>query len=210
MAKVKPYGHIWALEFNRYACFSNCGNRTIFGWDIIANSLFYLEKSRSRSQWKSTKNSSGNLQVRADNRAQNERNPKSCSKVIAWTRISGRRRRRRNRYKKIKSPPVYRGDLIRSFGQTLWPSKLFSLNSYSDKHRKFNSLSPGGCGSNFTSVFFKLILWTDIFSTSCGLGLKWVSQNPTDNSTLVHIMALCCQQAITLANVDQDHNWAVI
>ena len=54
MAKVKPDGHIWALEFNRYVCFSFRGNRTIFGWDI-ANSIFDLEKSRSRSQRKSTK-----------------------------------------------------------------------------------------------------------------------------------------------------------
>ena len=42
MAKVKPDGHIWALEFNRYVCFSFLGNRTIFGWDI-ANSIFDLE-----------------------------------------------------------------------------------------------------------------------------------------------------------------------
>ena len=48
MAKVKPDGHIWALEFNRYVCFSFCGNRTIFGWDI-ANSIFDLENPRSRS-----------------------------------------------------------------------------------------------------------------------------------------------------------------
>ena len=48
MAKVKPDGHIWALEFNRYVCFSLRGNRTIFGWDI-ANSIFDLENSRSRS-----------------------------------------------------------------------------------------------------------------------------------------------------------------
>ena len=48
MAKVKPDGHIWALEFNRYVCFSFRGNRTIFGWDI-ANSIFDLENSRSRS-----------------------------------------------------------------------------------------------------------------------------------------------------------------
>ena len=54
MAKVKPDGHIWSLEFNRYVCFSFCGNRTIFGWDI-ANSIFDLEKSRSRSRPKSTK-----------------------------------------------------------------------------------------------------------------------------------------------------------
>ena len=54
MAKVKPDDHIWALEFNRYICFSFRGNRTIFGWDI-ANSIFDLEKSRSRSWWKLTK-----------------------------------------------------------------------------------------------------------------------------------------------------------
>ena len=53
MAKVKPDGHIWALEFNWYVCFLVCGNRTIFGWDI-ANSIFDLEKSRSRSRRKST------------------------------------------------------------------------------------------------------------------------------------------------------------
>ena len=54
MAKVKPDGHIWALEFNRYVCFSFRGNWTIFGWDK-ANSIFDLEKSRSRSWRKSTK-----------------------------------------------------------------------------------------------------------------------------------------------------------
>ena len=52
MAKVKPDGHIWALEFNRCVCFSFRGNRTTFGWDI-ANSIFNLEKSRSRSRRKS-------------------------------------------------------------------------------------------------------------------------------------------------------------
>ena len=46
--KVKPDGHIWGLGFNRYVCFSFRGNRTIFGWDI-ANSIFDLENSRSRS-----------------------------------------------------------------------------------------------------------------------------------------------------------------
>ena len=42
MAKVKPDGHIWALEFNRYVCFSFRGNRAIFWWDIV-NSIFDLE-----------------------------------------------------------------------------------------------------------------------------------------------------------------------
>ena len=116
MAKVKPDGHIWTLEFNRYVCFSFRGNRTIFGWDI-ENSIFDLEKSRSRSRPKLTKILSGNLQVRANNCSKNERNPKSCSKVIAWTRICGwrRRRRRTNQYKNIKSPPVYWGDLMSKF-----------------------------------------------------------------------------------------------
>ena len=54
MAKVKPDGHIWALEFNGYVCFSFRGNRTIFGGDI-ANSIFDLEKSRSRSRSRSPK-----------------------------------------------------------------------------------------------------------------------------------------------------------
>ena len=29
MAKVELDGHIWALEFNRYVCFSLHGNQTI-------------------------------------------------------------------------------------------------------------------------------------------------------------------------------------
>ena len=54
MAKVKPDGHFCAQECNRYVCFSFCGNRTIFGWDIT-NSTCDLEKSRSRSRVKSPK-----------------------------------------------------------------------------------------------------------------------------------------------------------
>ena len=46
--KVKPDCHIWGLESNRYVCISFRGNCTIFGWDI-ANSIFDLENSRSRS-----------------------------------------------------------------------------------------------------------------------------------------------------------------
>ena len=39
MVKVKPDGHIWALKFNRYVCYSSRGNQAIFGWDI-ANYIF--------------------------------------------------------------------------------------------------------------------------------------------------------------------------
>ena len=49
MIKVKPIGHIWGLEVNRYVCLLFRGNRTIFGW-YIANTIFDLEKSRSRSR----------------------------------------------------------------------------------------------------------------------------------------------------------------
>ena len=48
MGKIKIYGHIWALEFNRYVWFSFLANWTIFGWDI-ASSIFDLENSRSKS-----------------------------------------------------------------------------------------------------------------------------------------------------------------
>ena len=47
-AMVKSDGHIWGLNFNWCACFSFRGNRSIFGRDI-ANSIFDLENSRSRS-----------------------------------------------------------------------------------------------------------------------------------------------------------------
>ena len=48
MAKVKPDGHIWVLGVQSICLLSFRGNRTIFGWDI-ANSIFDLENSRSRS-----------------------------------------------------------------------------------------------------------------------------------------------------------------
>ena len=47
-AKVKSDGYIWGLEFNRCVRFSFRGNWTIFGRDI-ANSIFDLQNSRSRS-----------------------------------------------------------------------------------------------------------------------------------------------------------------
>ena len=79
MAKVKADGHIWSLKFHGSVCFSFRGNWTIFGWDI-ANSIFDLEKSRSRSQRKSTKIWSGNLQVRANNCAKNDKKSKKLFK----------------------------------------------------------------------------------------------------------------------------------
>ena len=54
MVIVKPLGQIWGLDFHQYVSFLFCGKRTSFGWDI-ANSIFDLEYSRSRSQLKLTK-----------------------------------------------------------------------------------------------------------------------------------------------------------
>ena len=57
-----------------------------------------------------------------------------------------------------------------------------------------NSLAPGRCENIFTNLFFKHILRTDIWSTSCEICLNWVPQNPTDDrSALVHVMAWCHQ-----------------
>ena len=49
MANVKFDGQIWGLGFNRYVCFLFLGNLIILGQDM-ADSIFDLEKSRSRSQ----------------------------------------------------------------------------------------------------------------------------------------------------------------
>ena len=86
MAKVKSIGHIQDLEINRYVNAFRF-EATIFGW-VTANSIFDLENSRSRSQRKSTKILSGNLQVKVINPTKNERNPKSCSEVVAWPKVS--------------------------------------------------------------------------------------------------------------------------
>ena len=48
MAKVKSDGRICGLDFNRYVYFSFRGTQTIFCRDI-ANSIFDLENSRSKS-----------------------------------------------------------------------------------------------------------------------------------------------------------------
>ena len=47
--------------------------------------------------------------------------------------------------------------------------------------RWVNSLIHGGCGSNFTRVYFKLIVWNDILGTSCGIGHRRVSMNPSQH-----------------------------
>ena len=59
-----------------------------------------------------------------------------------------------------------------------------------------NSLAPEKCGNNCTGEF-KHMLWTDVSSTSCESGFRWVLQNlinqANEKSTLVRVMAWCCQ-----------------
>ena len=70
MAKVKPDGHIWSREINRYVCFLFCGNRTIFGWDI-ANSTLKIQgqvHGQGQTRW-------SHLQPRAQS---------MCLLLVSW------------------------------------------------------------------------------------------------------------------------------
>ena len=68
------------------------------------------------------------------------------------------------------------------------------------------SFAPEKCGSNLTSVFFKVILQTHVFGTACEIGFSWVTQNSIeDQPTLIQVMAWWVRpQAIFWANVDPD------
>ena len=85
-------------------------------------------------------------------------------------------------------------------------SILLSLLEYCKNHQlldagcsgatliEINSLAPGRCGCNFTSVFSKFMSQIHIFSTSCETGFRWMPLNHTDDeSTLVQLMAWCSQ-----------------
>ena len=56
-----------------------------------------------------------------------------------------------------------------------------------------NTLPPGRYGSNFSGVFFKLILRVDILSTSCEIGLSHIHVPLSMISTSLQAMAECCQ-----------------
>ena len=71
-----------------------------------------------------------------------------------------------------------------------------------------NSLAHGRCGSNFTGVFFKLILQIGILGTSSEIGLRGVPQNPIkDKSTLGQVMAWCHQ--VTSHYLNQCWLWSL-
>ena len=63
----------------------------------------------------------------------------------------------------------------------------------------------GGCYINglweiwkwFARIFFKLMIWIDVWSTSCEIDLRWLPHTPVDDkSTLVQVKAWC-RQALT-------------
>ena len=58
----------------------------------------------------------------------------------------------------------------------------------------FNSLAPGKFEWNFRHVIFKQSLVIDGWCISCEIALLWMSMDFTDDqSTLVQVMAWCCQ-----------------
>ena len=62
------------------------------------------------------------------------------------------------------------------------------------KVREINSLNLDRYRSNFTSVFFKLILGIDTLSAYCEISLRWMPQKSiNDKPTNVQVMAWCHQ-----------------
>ena len=75
---------------------------------------------------------------------------------------------------------------------------------FTDPSTPFNSLFPGRCGYNFKGVIFKLIiiLWIGILGASCKIVVRWMPQNSIDDkSTLVKVMAWCCQASSHYLNL---------
>ena len=83
-----------------------------------------------------------------------------------------------------------RSDLIKEWHSPIYPIMWSRLNHFC----MVNSLVPKRCGSTFTRVYFKLILWIDILSIPSKIGLRWVPQNLADEkSPLAQVMAWCHQ-----------------
>ena len=70
----------------------------------------------------------------------------------------------------------------------------FLLLTNSTSQEKNNSLIPGRCGSNFKSVFVKLIIQNSSWGICCEITLGWLPQNLiNEKSTLFPVMAWCHQ-----------------
>ena len=61
----------------------------------------------------------------------------------------------------------------------------------------FNSLAPGRFERNLRKVIFKLILMIGGWGIFCKIALRWMSMDLTDDkSTLVQVMAWCCENFV--------------
>ena len=57
----------------------------------------------------------------------------------------------------------------------------------------FNILVPGRYSNYFKIVIFLFMLQNEFLSTSCEIALRCMAHNPIGRSTLVQVMAWCCQ-----------------
>ena len=126
IAKVKIDGHIWSLAFNRYMCFSFCGNHPIF---FQRYSKFYICPWKFKvSSW--PKSNQVILKSKAINPAKND----SCSEVIACNNVCGQQRCM-NRYKKNKVTPNKPRQLKNALGLWQWLYSACTLqHSYSTEN----------------------------------------------------------------------------
>ena len=113
MAKVKPDGHIWGREFNRYVCFSLHGNRITFG---LRYSKFNIWPWKLKVKV-TTKMDQNLIRWSIGQGQQSCHNWKKSQKVVqklSREQDCGLRWRRRGKRTgtKTKSSPVYWGDLI--------------------------------------------------------------------------------------------------
>ena len=75
-----------------------------------------------------------------------------------------------------------------------WAVYVDAVVIYVDAFSLKNSFAPGRFWLNFRWVMFKQILVIDGWVFSCEITLRWTSQGLTDDkSTLVQVMAWCCQ-----------------
>ena len=75
-----------------------------------------------------------------------------------------------------------------------WIPPLCSLVQYNHQGARFNSLTPVRSECDSKNVIFNLVLLIGIFRSSHDNALWWMPQDlDDDKSTLVQVMAWCCQ-----------------
>ena len=108
ITKVKPDGHIWGLEFNWYVCVLFCGNWTIF-WLRYSKFHIWPWKIKVKVKMKIDQNliscSIGQCQ-------QSCHKWKKSKELIKSYRMNKSLRSAHELVQNIRSPPMYRVDLI--------------------------------------------------------------------------------------------------